>query len=153
MNEEQLTLMDVEKLKRTHRPYKRISRTYKERINAHLQYLRLIKLRMDAGQEINYKQIQRMCNIGHPPTALLPDLSNISIEDLTFDLAEKWYVEKVKPYHKAKNDKMRGKKNAEPQELEQLPASPEMKDQLKIYNDFMQDMTTLINNYKQKLQL
>lgn len=94
MNPQQPTLFDIEKERRTRRPYKRVRRSNND-LSPHLRFLRTYRMMADANNgKVKIKELQDKFRIGHFPRKALPiDLLTIDEALINEAYAAKWRVQ------------------------------------------------------------
>lgn len=145
---EQGTLFQVDKMSKKRRPHKRVSRNKETRIIAYHQVLMIVKMKMDNNEPFNLTHIQLMCNTGKFPAELLPDMREMSKEELTIAFTTNWYNETIAPYYKRKNDKAKEVEveDAQPVEVEVVPQGNDPRPLQELLAELKAELISTIDN-------
>lgn len=140
----------------------RTGRTKEQTIKVYSLFLTIVRQKHDRGIEVSLKKLSEQLNIGKniSKNDLPDDIYTADYEVVTsLEYAENWLNTYLRPLRRQRKQNTQNAKLAAQEDttlggiFEHEPMMPEMEQMRKDFNDFMQEMTTLINNYKNKLQL
>lgn len=154
MNPQQPTLFDIDKERRTRRPYKRVRRSNSD-LSQHLRFLRTYRMIADAnGGKVKIKELQDKFHIGHFPRKALPvDLLTIDEGIITEAYAAKWRV-RLNDYYQNCGRRPRTNTNTLQAEVEVIQPTEQVSigaiyaSIKRLTDDFIADMATEINKLK-----